>query len=184
MNWTKIRNEYINGHISYRKLAEKHDIPFSTLRDAALKGKWFEKRKEHRHKIDIKTEQKTVEKMSDRDSDIAVSIQSAAEKLLEKLTIAIEQTDMFIEKTKTKVPTKVQDKETGKLYDAYKETEEIRLSKRQGINVQSVKQLASALKDLRDIQLTAKDESEQEDTTVNIIFEAVTPEDIEAEGDE
>ena len=44
-NWGKIRNEYVNGYISYKKLADKHGIPYQTLRDRATKEKWFEKRK-------------------------------------------------------------------------------------------------------------------------------------------
>lgn len=180
MNWTKIRNEYINGHISYRKLAKKYDISESNLMARAAKEKWFDKRKEQRSKIQAKTEQKSIEKISEQESDLAANINSAANELLQKLTIAIQQTDLYIEKTKTKVPTKVQDKD-GKIYDAYKESEEIRLSKKDGINVSSVKQLASALKDLQAIQFAGKGETTQEPPNINITVSAATLEDIESD---
>ena len=182
-DWIKIRNDYINGHISYRKLAEKHEISFNTLKDRAVAEKWFEKKKEQHNKIEIKTQQKTAEKIAEQTSDLAVDINNAASELLKKLAIAIEQTDLFIEKTKTKVPTKVKDKE-GKVYDAYKESEEITLAKKNGINVSSVKQLASALKDLQAIQLGGTGENTQDDTTVNIVFEAATADDIEIDEEE
>lgn len=183
LNWTKIRNEYISGNISYRKLADKHRIPYQTLRDRATKEGWFEKRKIQRDKINLKTEQKTAEKIAEIESDLAADIHSAATELLKKLTIAIEQTDLFIEKTKTKVPTKVKDKD-GRVYDAYREEENIKLSKKNGINISSVKQLASALKDLQSIQMSGKEEATQESPNINISIVAATPIDEEDEGDE
>lgn len=183
LNWTKIRNEYINGNISYRKLAEKHGISESNLMARAAKEKWFDKRKERRIKIQAKTEQKTIEKISDKESDLAADIYSAANELLKKLNIAIQQTDIYIEKTKTKVPKKVQDKNTGEIYTAWQEEESIRLKQKNGINVASVKQLASALKDLQSIQLAGQEAPTQETPNINITIAAATPMD-EEEGDE
>lgn len=184
LNWTKIRNEYINGNISYRKLAEKHGISFNTLKDRAVAENWFEKKKEQHKKIETKTQQKTAEKIAEKESDLAANIYSAANELLEKLNVAIQQTDLFIEKTKIRVPKKVRDKNTGEEYTAWHEEENIRLKKKSGINIASVKQLTSALKDLQTIQLAGQGETPQDDTTVSIIFEAATPEDIESDEDD
>lgn len=38
--WNKIKAEYIQGNLSYRKLAEKHGVSFSTLRKRASVEKW------------------------------------------------------------------------------------------------------------------------------------------------
>lgn len=159
VNWGKIRNEYINGYISYRKLAEKHEIPFNTLRDVALKENWFDKRKIQREKIVTKTAQKTAEKIAEQESDLAANINKAANELLNKLNIAIAQTDLYIERTKTRVPKKVRDKKTGEEYTAWQEEETIRLTQKDGINVGSLKQLTSALKDLQSIQLGMGEDS-------------------------
>ena len=177
MNWAKLRNEYINGNISYRKLAEKHGISESTLMQRASREKWATAREEHRSRIEARTQQKTVEKISEKESDLAADIHSAATLLLKKLNIAIEQTDLYIERTKTKVPKKVQDKKTGEVYTAWQEEENIRLSKKDGINLSAVKQIASALKDLQAIQTTGITDAPIEDTTVSIIFEAATGDD-------
>lgn len=58
VNWDKIKNEYVTSRISYRDLAEKHEVPFDTLKYRAKKEKWVEKRKEFRHKVATKSQQK------------------------------------------------------------------------------------------------------------------------------
>lgn len=182
-DWRKIRTEYINGHISYRKLAEKHNISFNTLKDRAVAENWFEKKKEQHKKIEIKTQQKTAEKIAEQEADLAANINKAANELLNKLNIAIAQTDLYIERTKTRVPKKVRDKKTGEEYTAWQEEESIRLSQKDGINVSSLKQLTSALKDLQSIQLGTKSESEVESPNINIMISAATPEDMEVDED-
>ena len=72
-NWLKIKNEYINGDISYRKLAEKHSVPFPTLRDRATSEGWKEQRDKHRNKVVTRTEQKSVEKTSEALSEEAAA---------------------------------------------------------------------------------------------------------------
>ena len=44
MDWKKIKAEYIAGGTSYRKLAEKYGVSFSTLRKVAAKEQWTELR--------------------------------------------------------------------------------------------------------------------------------------------
>ena len=55
VDWLAIRNDYINGGGSYRKLAEKYGVPFGSLRSRAEKENWPELKKEQLHKISIKT---------------------------------------------------------------------------------------------------------------------------------
>ncbi len=183
VNWTKLRTEYVNGHISYAKLAEKYDVPLNTIKEKGTKEKWVEKKKKQHAIIQQKTNQKTAEKIAEQESDLAADINSAANELLKKLNIAIAQTDLYIERTKTRVPKKVRDKKTGEEYTAWQEEESIRLSQKNGINVSSLKQLTSALKDLQSIQLGAKNEGEVESPNINIMISAATPEDMEVDED-
>lgn len=44
MDWERIKAEYIAGGTSYRKLAEKYGVSFSTLRKVAAKEHWSELR--------------------------------------------------------------------------------------------------------------------------------------------
>lgn len=183
VNWTKLRTEYVNGHISYAKLAEKYDVPLNTIKEKGTKEKWVEKKKKQHAIIQQKTNQKTAEKIAEKESDLAANINKAANELLNKLNIAIAQTDLYIERTKTRVPKKVRDKKTGEEYTAWQEEESIRLSQKDGINVSSLKQLTSALKDLQSIQLGTKSEGEVESPNINIMISAATPEDMEVDED-
>ena len=184
-DWIKIRNEYINGHISYRKLAEKHGVSYQTLRDRAVKEKWFAKRTEQRDKIQTKTEQKTVEILAEKEANRLVRISNAADRLLEKIEEATEQLDQFI------VTNKVKSKEVKYVHDKagfgkpereiVKEIEDKRVIKATHLDRLGLKQLASALKDLRDIQFKQEEETPQGTPTINITVSAATPEDMEGE---
>ena len=74
VNWLKIKNEYINGSVSYRKLAEKHGVTFSSLSKKAWAEKWAESRAEIGNKTETKLIQKTAEKIADAESDYIVDI--------------------------------------------------------------------------------------------------------------
>ncbi len=73
VDWLKIKSEYINGGISYRKLAEKHGVSFSVLKDKAVKERWTTAREQHTENLRTSIEQKTVEKISDALSDEAAA---------------------------------------------------------------------------------------------------------------
>ena len=47
-DWTAIASEYIEGEGSLRALAERHAIPWSTLRDRARRESWETRRREMR----------------------------------------------------------------------------------------------------------------------------------------
>lgn len=86
VNWRKIKAEYIAGGISQRKLAEKHGIPWGTLRVRANKEKWNSKRKVAENKAIQKVEQKTAEIISDN----AVLLERAKTGLLRRVVDMIE----------------------------------------------------------------------------------------------
>lgn len=73
VDWLEIRNDYINGGGSYRKIAEKYGVPFGTLKDIAVKEKWAEAKEQNTNKIRTKTEQKTQEKISEALSERAAT---------------------------------------------------------------------------------------------------------------
>ena len=79
VDWLAIKTEYINGGISYRKLAEKYGVPLRTVAKHAKEESWKDEREAHCNKVATKLQQKTVEKISDALSDAAadeVSIKS------------------------------------------------------------------------------------------------------------
>lgn len=71
VDWLKIRNDYINGGGSYRKLAKKYNVKFSALREVALKEEWVAAKAEQMNKIRNETAQKTAEKIAESEAEIA-----------------------------------------------------------------------------------------------------------------
>ena len=67
--WNRIKTEYIAGGTSYRKLAEKYNVSFSTLRKIAAKEHWF----------DLRDKTGTI-----RDTELAESIGVKSAKIDEK----------------------------------------------------------------------------------------------------
>ncbi len=80
-DWKRIKAEYLAGGTSYRKLAEKHNVPFGTLRRVAKQEGWTQKRTQVEHKVDIGI----VDSVSQKETQKAVDIIDVADKLLEKI---------------------------------------------------------------------------------------------------
>lgn len=51
VDWGRIRAEYVRGGISQRDLATKHGIPYSTLRDRALRESWATQSEQVRSRV-------------------------------------------------------------------------------------------------------------------------------------
>ena len=86
MGWNKIRAEYIAGGTSYRRLAEKYGVSFSTLRKVAAKEQWTELR----NKAGAKRDTKLVETISAKEAERAINIVDVADKLLGKIEVLVE----------------------------------------------------------------------------------------------
>jgi anti-sigma28 factor (negative regulator of flagellin synthesis) len=81
VDWKKIKADYIAGGISYRKLAAKYGVSFSTLRNIAIREKWTELREQANNK----SVTKLVESIGEQNGTYKVSINEVADKLLEKI---------------------------------------------------------------------------------------------------
>ena len=96
IDWIKIKNEYINTNISQRSLAEKYKVPYQTIRDKAIKEKWFDKKKEQRSKIGAKMEQKTAEKIIEANVSYAKKLIEISEKTIDAVEKAVEQLEIVV----------------------------------------------------------------------------------------
>lgn len=92
-DWKKIKREYIRGGVSYRKLAEKYGVSFSTLRKVASKEKWTDLR----NKAEAKRDSKIVESVASQDAKRLDKIQSVADVLLDKIAEGIENGTLIVE---------------------------------------------------------------------------------------
>ena len=80
MDWNEIKSEYIAGGTSYRKLAEKYGVPFSTLKNVALKEKWYSLMERAKDR----TNTKLVEQVSKQNAKIDTKFFCLVDKLLDK----------------------------------------------------------------------------------------------------
>lgn len=87
VDWSKIKREYIKGGTSYRNLAEKYGVSFSSLQKVAAKENWAELRK----KKEEETEIKIIESLSDKEADRAKRLLSVTDKLLDRIEGLVEE---------------------------------------------------------------------------------------------
>lgn len=85
MDWKKLKAEYIAGGTSYRKLAEKYNVSFHTLRKQAAKDNW----KALRDETTTKTVTKIIEIESDKQAERMKRLLTVSDKLLEAVEDAV-----------------------------------------------------------------------------------------------
>ena len=85
MDWKKLKAEYIAGGISYRKLADKYNVPFHTLRKQAAKENWRELRDE----CVAKAATKIVEIESDKQAERMKRLLRVSDALLDVVEEAV-----------------------------------------------------------------------------------------------
>ena len=92
-NWKKIKAEYIRGGVSYRKLAEKYGVSFSTLRKVASKEKWTDLR----NKAGAKRDSKIIESVASQEAKRVDGIQTVADLLLERIKEGVAKGTLIID---------------------------------------------------------------------------------------
>ena len=80
-NWVKIRYEYITSTISYRELAAKHHVSFTTLSKRAKREGWADRRKNN----DDRITEKALEKFSEEEVVRRQNIIETANTLLDRV---------------------------------------------------------------------------------------------------
>lgn len=90
-DWAKIKKDYIQGGISYRKLADKHGVPYGTLVRRAVRDGWREAREQ--------AAQKASAKMVDMEAERQAKRMERLLKVSDKLLDAVEEAvDSFCSK--------------------------------------------------------------------------------------
>lgn len=91
IEWTTIKTEYITDEsASYRKLAQKYGVSYTSIGERARKEGWAEQREQHLNK----TLSKTLSAISCAQAKRARRIQTVADKLLLKIEQAVDNLDM------------------------------------------------------------------------------------------
>ena len=151
-DWIHIKNEYINTDISYRKLADKYKVSFSTLEKTARKEHWKELRDKQSDKIEKELRQKTAEIIVEEKVDRITNLLKLTDTAQSKIETAFKQlttyVDMFGNVTETDV-----------------------------IDVARLRKLLASLKDLKDIlavdSASSSDEEKKQTELLGAIEKAV-----------
>lgn len=89
VDWSAIKTEYITGHTSYRKLAEKYGIHYKVVSDRGGAEGWVELRSQFREK----TLTKTLNAVGNAQAGRAARLQTVADKLLSRIERLLDGTD-------------------------------------------------------------------------------------------
>lgn len=152
-DWIKIRNEYISTDIGLRGLAEKHNIPLTTLRDRSRREGWVAMRDEQHHEIAQKTAQKTAEIVAKDEAGRVSRLLRIADRLMDKTERALDELDQLTVKRTEKAKTSVYAKDDdGKPIRREVEREIVDLQTVQAIiDRKGLQQIANSAKAIKDI---------------------------------
>lgn len=173
IDWLAIKTEYINTNTSYRKLAKKHHIGINTITKHAITDKWVEARKKQKAKIELAVNQKIADAVVEEKLEGFAELLICADELTGKIKQAIAQVDRYMAKRLHKTRTIEYDnnaapnKPTKEIIDEAEELAEII-----GIvNPLAVRQIAAAIKDLKDVYSFSASDTDEEETGVVEITE-------------
>ena len=167
-DWQAIKTEYITTDTSYRKLAQKYGVSYQAICHRSQDEGWIAAREQHTNK----TITKAIDKISTKKADKMARIDDLADKLLEKLEQAITELDLqlFKHTDKTKVIEYNNDRRPDKPTKETIHEEEKLLEARSIVDRQGLKQIASALKDIKEVKMLRSelDKQEQEARIANL----------------
>lgn len=161
-DWIRIRNEYASTDIGLRGLAEKYNIPLTTLRDRSRREKWPELRAEQHHEIATKTSQRTAEIVADDEAGRVARLLRIADRLMDKTEQALDELDQQAVKHVEKVKTSVSEKDDdGKPFRREVEREIVSLETIGSIvDRRGLQQVANSAKAIKDILTATADEND------------------------
>ena len=171
-DWKAIKTEYITTDTSYRKLAQKYGVSATQICNVGRDEGWVELRKQHLNK----TVAKTLDKISSKQADKMARIDKLTDRLLDKLERAISELDLQLVKHTDKTKT-IEYDNPGRPDKPTKEViheEEKVLEVSSIIDRQGLKQIASALKDIKEANMIKSelDRQEQEERIKKLRKEA------------
>ena len=88
VDWSRLKAEYVAGGTSYRKLAAKYGVPFSNLKNIAIKEQWTQLREQAKNI----TSTKLVENISKQNAKIDSKYSDLVDKVFAKALEVIDNT--------------------------------------------------------------------------------------------
>ena len=91
-DWKKIKAEYIRG-VSYRRLADKYGVSFSTIQKVGAKEKWTDLRKKSSRKAD----EKIALSVASQEAERVSGIETVADMLLQKIMEGVKDGTLIVD---------------------------------------------------------------------------------------
>lgn len=149
-DWQNLKKEYLLGdYKSVSEFLKEKKIPRNGSTQKNVKG-WNEEKVQKECEKSSRVIEKVIEKESTKEANEKVNLKSTAEKLLNKINIAIEELDSDISKTIKKTKEIQYTKANKPKKEVINEYEKLEVYK-SIINKSGLKQLTSALSDLNSI---------------------------------
>ena len=154
-DWQAVKTEYITTDTSYRKLAEKYDINYKVIADRGKKEGWGDLRSQHKDKVLTRT----LDKIGTQSVNKLSRIDKLTDALLDKIERAIDELDLQLNRhvTKTKTIEYNHDLRPDKPTKEIIHEEEILVETQTIVDRQGLKQIASALKDIKEVKMLRSD---------------------------
>lgn len=86
VDWKSIKTEYITTETSYRKLALKYGVNYTTICQRSKAEKWIDQRKQHQNK----TQTKTLDAISTKQAERTAKLIGVSDLLLDKVKSLLE----------------------------------------------------------------------------------------------
>ena len=158
-DWNALEAEYITTTISYREMAKKYGLNVAYISKKGRRDRWVEKRRKHLEGVMAEAlaadEQRRVERIT--------RLRSTADLLLDKVEQAISELDTKLCRQVEKEKQLEYDEESpGKLTREHVTEKETLLQVPGIIDRQGLRQIASALRDIRDIQFLKSEQDTRE----------------------
>ena len=164
MDWESAKAEYIAGGTSYRKLAEKYGVTLAALRNVAKREEWVKLREQAQHKANTELVRSVGKKNAKKTVNKLKRVSDLTDKLLDKLEQAINELDIQLYKDVVKVK-EIEYNNQLRPDKPTKETiheEEKVLEIKTIVDRSGLKAIASALRDIKEIQMLKSELDEQE----------------------
>lgn len=153
VDWLKIKNDYINGLGSYRKLAEQYGVSVDAVKKRAAAERWKDERTKYAPKLHQKVQEKTADIIAEQEANRVARLLALSDRFVDRIEQAISELDQtqVTHKKKTKIVEYKDCSAPGKPTKEIVSEEEQLLAVQSIVDRKGLQQVAAALKAAWDI---------------------------------
>lgn len=183
-DWATIRMEYVTHNISYADLAKKYGLNVAAVNNHGSKEGWRAERKAYMEKKHEKMRKRTLESAVRKESARLTKMDKAADILINKVLKAAEQLDQQVTKrTLRKRVTMISPDTDGDgnpmTVERTVTDEELAVKGDLPLDRAGIRQLAGALRDLRDVMVSLQGTAAETDGVQVIVEDYTEPAEVE-----